>query len=447
MKLWQKEGNLSEKVENFTVGRDRELDIRLAPYDILGSIAHIRMLAEVDLLSREESKRLGKALRELYRTAREGGFEIEPGVEDVHSQVELLLTRKLGEAGKKIHSGRSRNDQVLLDLHLYFRDEIKSLDGLIYQLFQLLQSLADRHRDHLMPGYTHMQVAMVSSFGLWFSAFAESLTDDTRQLLAAYEIIDHNPLGSAAGYGSSFPLDRQMTTELLGFRDLCYNSIHAQLRRGKTEQALGFALASLGNTLGKMAMDICLYMGQNYGFISFPDELCTGSSIMPHKKNPDLFELVRARCNQLQSLPQQLSQLIGNLPAGYHRDFQLLKEIVFPALDHAKSCLELSIYGLSQIEVNQDILDDRERYKYLFSVDAVNELVMKDVPFRDAYRQVGKEIEKGDFQIPDTLQHTHEGSIGKLCLDEINQKMARVRNRFQFERWEEKLRELVDQGI
>ncbi len=442
MKLWQKSYTVDQQIEAFTIGQDRELDRYLAPYDILGSLAHIRMLEKIGLLSAQELEQLSAKLKQLYQKAVDGSLAIEEGVEDIHSQVELLLTRELGEAGKKIHAGRSRNDQVLVDLRLYFRAELKDIVELTERLFTTLIQLAERRRHILLPGYTHFQAAMPSSFGLWFSAYAESLVDDLRLLQAVYHTINQNPLGSAAGYGASFPLDRSLTTRLLGFEDLSYNVVHAQMGRGKTELFLSYALAALAHTLGKLAADVVLYVSQNFAFLSFPDELTTGSSIMPHKKNPDVFELIRARCNQLQSLPVQVSQLTASLPSGYHRDFQLLKESVFPAIQHLKDCLGILAYALPQAEANPLILED-ERYQYLFSVEVVNELVLRGVPFREAYRQVGRQIEEGQFEPPGELRHTHEGSLGNLCLEEIGRKMEKVLEGFPFEKVEEAVKALL----
>ena len=442
MKLWQKNYTVDQQIEAFTVGQDRELDRHLAPYDILGSLAHVRMLEKIGLLGAEEQEQLSAKLRQLYRQAQEGELEIEPGVEDIHSQVELMLTRELGEAGKKIHAGRSRNDQVLVDLRLYFRAELQEIVELAERLFTTLMQLAERHRHVLLPGYTHFQAAMPSSFGLWFSAYAESLVDDLRLLQSVYHTINQNPLGSAAGYGTSFPLDRTLTTRLLGFRDLNYNVVHAQMGRGKTELFLSYALAAMTHTLGKLAADVVLYVSQNFAFLSFPDELTTGSSIMPHKKNPDVFELIRARCNLLQSLPAQVSQLTAGLPSGYHRDFQLLKESIFPAIQQLRSCLSILAYALPQARVNPRILED-ERYQYLFSVEVVNELVLRGVPFREAYRQVGQQIESGQFEPPQELRHSHEGSLGNLCLEEVERKMEGVLAGFPFGEVEEAVGALV----
>ena len=441
-KLWQKDYTVLQEIEQFTVGRDRELDLELAPYDVLGSLAHIAMLTEIGLLEQSEYAQLAGALKVLYRQAEAGDLLIEEGVEDIHSQVELMLTRQLGDAGKKIHSGRSRNDQVLVDLRLYFRAEIHQIAELTEGLFGQLQQLSEQHKNVLLPGYTHYQVAMASSFGLWFGAYAESLTDDMQLLQSTYRIINQNPLGSAAGYGSSFPLNRHRTTELLGFADLNYNVVHAQMGRGKSELFLAFAMAAIGSTLGKLAMDVVLFLNQNFGFISFPDELTTGSSIMPHKKNPDVFELIRARCNQLQALPQQVSLLTTNLASGYHRDFQLLKEDIFPAIQSLKSCLSIATFALGQVRVREGILEE-ERYRYLFSVEEVNRLVLQGIPFRDAYQQVGAQIAQGAFSPDRAVHHTHEGSIGNLCTAEIQAKMARAMAGFEFDRAEAAVKALL----
>lgn len=444
MKLWQKEYGIDKMIETFTIGQDRELDLKLAQFDILGSLAHGQMLSHIGLIPAEEYEQLSAALKALYNEVEQGNFTINEGVEDVHSQVEFILTQQLGDIGKKIHSGRSRNDQVLVDLRLFFRHEIQEITSLVEGLFQQLIELSEQHKEALMPGYTHMQVAMVSSFGLWFGAYAESLTDDLQLLQSVYKITNQNPLGSAAGYGSSFPLNRTMTTELLGFDNLNYNVVHAQLGRGKTELFLSFALAALGSTLGKMAMDICLFINQNFDFISFPNELTTGSSIMPHKKNPDVFELIRSRCNQLQSLPQQISLMTTNLPAGYHRDFQLLKEVIFPALEHLKDCLGIATYALGQIEIKPNLLDD-EKYKYLFSVEEVNREVLGGLPFRDAYQKIGAAIESGNFEPDKSVKHSHEGSLGKLCLPEIQEKMKAVLAGFNFEKAAKAIKNLLEE--
>jgi argininosuccinate lyase len=431
MKLWNKGFEPDKLIEDFTVGADRELDLRLARYDVQGSMAHIRMLESIGLLESEELPVLLEALEGIAQSIERGEFVIEPGVEDVHSQVELMLTRQLGDMGKKIHSGRSRNDQVLVDLKLFMRDELKSVAQHIVKLFNRLQSLSNEHKEQLMPGYTHLQVAMPSSFGLWFGAYAESLVDDMEMVLAAYNIANQNPLGSAAGYGSSFPLDRTMTTRLLEFADLHYNVVAAQMSRGKTERAAAYAIASVASTLGKFAMDVCLFMCQNYGFISFPDNLTTGSSIMPHKKNPDVFEIMRGKCNRLQAVPNEISLLTANLPLGYHRDLQLLKDIIFPATTTLCECLDMCDFMLQHIKVNTDILDD-SRYDYLFTVEDVNRLTLSGVPFREAYKQIGMAVQRGEYQPTRCVEHTHEGSIGNLCNDKIADKMNKVVEKFAF---------------
>jgi argininosuccinate lyase len=431
-KLWSKAGtNTSSLIEAFTVGRDKEFDVLLAEYDVLGSLAHTEMLAAVGLLSKEDMELIHKELNNILGEIRAGGFVIDKGIEDVHSQVEWLLTSRIGEAGKKIHSGRSRNDQVAVDIKLYLRAQVLALKEEVAELFELLISLSEQYKDKLLPGYTHLQIAMPSSFGLWFGAYAESLVDDLEVLAAGYQVANKNPLGSGAGYGSSFPLNRTMTTELLHFRTLNYNSVYAQMSRGKTEKIVAMGLAAIAATLSKLAMDCCLYINQNFGFISFPPELTTGSSIMPHKKNPDVFELIRGKCNRIQSIPNELTLLINNLPSGYHRDLQLTKEILFPAIEEGKACLRMTKLMLSHIEVRDGILKD-EKYRYLFSVEAVNELVNKGVPFRDAYKQVGEEIERGQFffDYHKQLHHTHEGSIGNLCNDGIVEEMRKVLIRF-----------------
>jgi argininosuccinate lyase len=431
-KLWSKAGtNTSSLIEAFTVGRDKEFDVLLAEYDVLGSLAHTEMLAAVGLLSKEDMELIHKELNNILGEIRAGGFVIDKDIEDVHSQVEWLLTSRIGEAGKKIHSGRSRNDQVAVDIKLYLRAEVLALKEEVAELFELLISLSEQYKDKLLPGYTHLQIAMPSSFGLWFGAYAESLVDDLEVLAAGYQVANKNPLGSGAGYGSSFPLNRTMTTELLHFRTLNYNSVYAQMSRGKTEKIVAMGLAAIAATLSKLAMDCCLYINQNFGFISFPPELTTGSSIMPHKKNPDVFELIRGKCNRIQSTPNELTLLINNLPSGYHRDLQLTKEILFPAIEEGKACLRMTKLMLSHIEVRDGILKD-EKYRYLFSVEAVNELVNKGVPFRDAYKQIGEEIERGQFffDYRKQLHHTHEGSIGNLCNDGIVEEMRKVLIRF-----------------
>ena len=431
MKLWNKGFEPDKLIEDFTVGADRELDLRLARYDVQGSMAHIRMLESIGLLESSELPVLLEALERIAQSIERGEFVIEEGVEDIHSQVELMLTRELGDMGKKIHSGRSRNDQVLVDLKLFMRDEMKSVAKAVKRVFDRLQSLSNEHKDTLMPGYTHLQVAMPSSFGLWFGAYAESLVDDLEMVAAAYNIANQNPLGSAAGYGSSFPLNRTMTTQLLEFADLHYNVVAAQMSRGKTERAAAYAIASVASTLGKFAMDVCLFMCQNYGFVSFPDNLTTGSSIMPHKKNPDVFEIMRGKCNRLQAVPNEISLLTANLPLGYHRDLQLLKDIIFPATTTLCQCLDMCDFMLEHIIVKQNILDD-ERYNYLFTVEDVNRLTLSGVPFREAYKEVGMAVQRGEYTPTRSVEHTHEGSIGNLCNDKIAEKMNKVLEKFAF---------------
>lgn len=431
MKLWNKGFEPDKLIELFTVGNDRELDLRLARYDVEGSMAHIRMLESIGLIESSELPQLLEALEDIAKSIEKGEFTIEEGVEDVHSQVELMLTRRLGDMGKKIHSGRSRNDQVLVDLKLFMRDELKRIADRVNNLFCRLLSLSEAHKDTLMPGYTHLQVAMPSSFGLWFGAYAESLVDDMEMVAAAYKIANQNPLGSAAGYGSSFPLNRTMTTELLGFASLHYNVVAAQMSRGKSERAAAYAIASVASTLGKFAMDVCLFMCQNYGFISFPDTLTTGSSIMPHKKNPDVFEIMRAKCNRLQSVPNEISLLTTNLPLGYHRDLQLLKDIIFPATTTICTCLDMCDFMLQHIIIKENILDD-ERYNYLFTVEDVNRLTVSGVPFREAYKQVGMQVQRGEYVPTREVHHTHEGSIGNLCNDKIAEKMHKVLEKFGY---------------
>lgn len=434
MKLWDKGKSLNRKIEAFTTEKDRKLDLYLAKWDILGSIAHATMLAKIGLLTEVESKQLVGELRSILKDHIEKGtFSIEEGVEDVHSQVELMLTQKLGDVGKKIHSGRSRNDQVLVDLKLYFRHELSVLTGMIHTLFLTLLEKSDLYKNIVMPGYTHMQVAMPSSFGLWFSSYAESLAEDLLLVQAAYRMADQNPLGSAAGYGSNFPLDRKFTTRLLGFEDLSYNSVTAQMGRGKTEKIVAIAIQSVASTLSKLSMDICLYNGQNFNFFQLPDDFTTGSSIMPHKKNPDVFELIRGRCNQLQALPFTISQVIGNLPSGYHRDLQVTKEEIIPALESIKSCLDLLNFAITEIKVNDNLIED-EKYRYMFTVENVNEKVKMGVPFRDAYKSIGKQVEDGSYQPLKSINHTHEGSIGNLCLKEIDDKFNKIMSEMRFER-------------
>jgi argininosuccinate lyase len=435
VKLWTKDKDSLKVVTDFTTGQDRELDLHLAPFDVLGSIAHITMLESIGLLTKEELKILLTELKNIYSQITAGSFTIEGDVEDIHSQVELLLTKKLGEVGKKIHSGRSRNDQVLVDIKLFLRNEIEELTTSIQPLFDLLLFKSEEHKTKLLPGYTHLQLAMPSSFGLWFGAYAESLTDDLIMLQAAYQVVNKNPLGSAAGYGSSFPLNRTLTTQLLGFNDLNYNVVYAQMGRGKTERILAQAMSNVAATIGKLAMDATLFLNQNFAFISFPEELTTGSSIMPHKKNPDVFELIRAKCNALQALPNELTLLTSNLPSGYHRDLQLLKEKLFPAITALKECLQMTHLMLSAIIVKEDILED-EKYKFLFSVEEVNKLVLSGVPFRDAYKQIGRDIEHGKFSYSTKVNHTHEGSIGNLNNDKIKTNFLQTLSSFHFAKTE-----------
>lgn len=425
MKLWNKGFEPDKAIEAYTVGNDQQLDLRLAQYDIEGSMAHIKMLETIGLLEKSELEQLLVALAELLEEAKKGNFVIEEGVEDVHSQVELMLTRKLGDVGKKIHSGRSRNDQVLVDLKLFMRDELLDIARHTKQLFDRLIALSEEHKATLMPGYTHLQVAMPSSFGLWFGAYAESLIDDMRLVVAAYDTANQNPLGSAAGYGSSFPLNREMTTELLGFETLHYNAVAAQMSRGKTERATAFAVAALASTIGRFAMDVCLFMCQNFGFIYFPDNLTTGSSIMPHKKNPDVFEITRGKCNRLQAVPNEIALLTANLPLGYHRDMQLLKDIIFPATRQICEVMEMCDFMLQHIRVNKGILEDK-KYDYLFTVEDVNRLVLEGKPFREAYREVGIAVQEGRYTPTREVHHTHAGSIGNLCNDRIREKMEEV---------------------
>lgn len=441
MKLWQKNYQIKDKVSQFTVGKDRETDLFLAEFDVLGSIAHIKMLESVGLLTAVELEILHAELKNIYRIAKEGKFEIKEGVEDVHSQVEFLLTEKLGEVGKKIHSGRSRNDQVLVDLKLFLRSELKDLTLEVKQLFDLLILLSEKYKDNLLVGYTHFQVAMPSSFGLWFGAYAESLTDDLLVVQSAYKIANQNPLGSAAGYGTSFPLNRKMTTELLGFEDLNYNSVYAQMTRGKSEKIAAFAISCVAGTLNKLAADVCLYVSQNFDFLTFPKEFTTGSSIMPHKKNPDVFELIRAKCSRLSALPNEISMILANMPSGYHRDLQLIKENIVPAFAQIKDCIELTAYLLENVIVRENITAD-DKYKYIFSVEAVNREVLNGMSFRDAYLKVGMQIENGEYVPVKEIRHTHEGSIGNLCNAEIQQKMQRIFKSFEFEK-AEKINELV----
>ncbi|MDL2224124.1 argininosuccinate lyase [Bacteroidales bacterium OttesenSCG-928-M06] len=442
MKLWQKNTQVDHEVERFTVGKDREMDLFLAKSDILGSIAHTTMLESIGLLSASELKEIHQELRNIYQLAESEKFIIEEGIEDVHSQVELMLTRQLGDTGKKIHSGRSRNDQVLLDLKLFTREAIETLVSSLSDLIDILISQSNRYKDILLPGYTHLQIAMPSSFGLWFGAYAESLVDDLVFLQAAYKICNRNPLGSAAGYGSSFPLNRQMTTDLLGFDSMNYNVVYAQMGRGKLERTVGFALAGIAGTLSKLAYDACLYNSQNFGFIKLPDEFTTGSSIMPHKKNPDVFELTRAKCNLIQSLPQQITLIINNLPSGYFRDLQITKEIFLPSFDDLNDCIKMITFMMQSVKVNEHILDDN-KYSLLFSVEKVNELVLQGVPFREAYKQVGLEIEAGNFTSETQVNHTHEGSIGNLCNEKIEEMKKKVILDFNFEKKNQALQKLL----
>ena len=442
MKLWQKNTAVNNLVESFTVGLDREMDMQLAASDVLGSLAHTQMLHSIGLLSAEDLSAIKMELKNIYKDIEAGNFTIDNEVEDVHSQIELLLTQRIGDAGKKIHSGRSRNDQVLVDLKLYIRTVIKEIVTSAKELFDLLTTLAEQHQDKLLPGYTHLQIAMPSSFGLWFGAYAESLIDDLEMMLAAYKISNKNPLGSAAGYGSSFPLNRQMTTDLLGFNSLNYNVVYAQMGRGKTERVVAQAISSIAATLNKMAMDACLFMNQNFGFISFPDELTTGSSIMPHKKNPDVWEIIRGRTNQLQALPNQITMLTTNMPSGYHREMQLLKETLFPAFTTIISCLDMTKLMLNNIKIKDNILDD-SKYQYLFSVEEVNKQVLQGVPFREAYKQVGLAIEAGEFTGKYELNHTHEGSIGNLNLPEVEKMMGSVLASFNFAKVDKAIKDLL----
>ena len=441
-KIWQKSITVNELVENFTVGRDREFDLQMAAFDVLGSLAHTRMLESVGLMSAEDLAQVQQELKNIYGDIAQGNFTIQPEVEDVHSQVELLLTQRIGDAGKKIHSGRSRNDQVLVDLKLFFRHQLQQVVEGTHELFRLLMELSEKHKDVLLPGYTHLQIAMPSSFGLWFGAYAESLTDDLEMVLAAYKITNKNPLGSAAGYGSSFPLNRTLTTQLLGFDSLNYNVVYAQMGRGKTERVIAQALSSIAATLAKMAMDQTLYLSQNFAFVSYPDTLTTGSSIMPHKKNPDVWEIMRGKCNRLQALPTDVAMMTTNLPSGYHRELQLLKELLFPAFDELLHCLQMATFMLQNISVNAGILND-PKYAYLFSVEEVNKMVLSGVPFRDAYKQIGAAIEKGDFNPDKQVNHTHEGSIGNLMNPEITAAMDKILENFNFGKVDEAVKNLV----
>lgn len=442
MKLWEKSTQVNEKIEKFTVGKDREMDLYLAEFDVLGSLAHVEMLESVGLLEKEELEILTTELKVIYQLAKANEFVIEDGVEDVHSQVELMLTRKLGDIGKKIHSGRSRNDQVLVDLKLFTRSEIEKTVKAVSSLFDVLIGQSNRYKNVFMPGYTHLQIAMPSSFGLWFGAYAESLADDLQLLLSAWKITNRNPLGSAAGYGSSFPLNRRMTTELLGFDTMNYNVVYAQMGRGKMERIVSTALASVAATVAKLAFDACLFTSQNFNFIKLPDEFTTGSSIMPHKKNPDVFELTRAKCNKIQAIPQQITMITNNLPSGYFRDLQIIKEVFVPAFADLQDCLEMTAMMMDRIEVNNEILND-PIYDYLFSVEEVNRLVLEGMPFRDAYKKVGLAIEAGTFLPEKTIRHTHDGSIGNLCNDEIRCYKEGVENEFKFGKVQEAIERLV----
>ena len=442
MKLWDKGTKINELIESFTVGKDREMDVYLAKFDVIGSLAHIKMLCHIGLLTNQDLLLLESELKKIFGEIETGKFTLDEGVEDIHSQIELILTTRLGEIGKKIHSGRSRNDQVLLDLKLFTRDAIAKVTENTRHLFDILISQSNRYKEVLMPGYTHLQVAMPSSFGLWFSAYAESLTDDLMLLQAAYRVADQNPLGSGAGYGSSFPLNRQMTTDLLGFESMNFNVVYAQMGRGKMEKTVLFALSSIASTLSRLANDVCLYMSQNFGFVKLPDELTTGSSIMPHKKNPDVFELLRAHCNRIQSLPTQMLTVTNNLPSGYFRDMQLTKELFIPAFRELNDCIEVAAFALENISINEHILDD-DKYRFLYSVEEVNRLVLSGTPFRDAYREVGESIANEQFNPEKTITHTHEGSIGNLSLDRIEARMEQVIAQFNFQKATEAIEALI----
>lgn len=444
MKLWEKSVQVTDEIDKFTVGHDRELDLYLAPYDVLGSMAHVTMLHSIGLIADNEIQPLLSELKNIYKLAREGKFVIEDDIEDVHSQVELMLTRKLGDMGKKIHSGRSRNDQVLVDLKLFTREKLREVAEAVKQLFTELQKQSERYKEVLMPGYTHLQVAMPSSFGLWFGAYAESLADDMLYLEAAYRLTNRNPLGSAAGYGSSFPLNRQLTTDLLGFDSMDYNVVYAQMGRGKMERNVAFSLASIAGTVAKLAFDACMFNSQNFGFIKLPDECTTGSSIMPHKKNPDVFELIRARMNRLQTLPQEMVMIMNNLPCGYFRDLQELKEAFIPAFDRLIDCLHMTTYIIERIKVNEHILDDA-RYNAMFSVEEVNRLAAEGMPFRDAYKKVGLAIEAGQFEPNKNIHHTHAGSIGNLCNDKVKELLDATWNKFGFEKVDKAIEKLLSE--
>lgn len=431
MKLWEKGFSIDAAVEKFTVGKDRELDLLLAPFDIIGTIAHVMMLESIGIITKEELPQIVENLRELYKLSQTSGFAINEGMEDIHSQVEWMLTQKLGDMGKKVHSGRSRNDQVLVDLKLFTRARLQTLVEKINLLVDVLLEKSAHHKEDLMPGYTHLQIAMPSSFGLWFGAYAEGFTDDLLQILAAWKINNQNPLGSAAGYGTSFPINRTLTTRLLGFDNMNYNVIYAQMGRGKTERIVSFSLANVAATLSKLAYDVCLYMSQNFNFVSLPNELTTGSSIMPHKKNPDVFELIRGHCNRIQAIPQQITLIANNLPMGYFRDMQILKEVYLPMFEELETCIDIATYAIKNLRVNRDILDDR-KYDHIFSVEAVNKMVLEGVPFRDAYREIGRQIAEGEYKPERKVEHTHEGSIGNLCLPEIKTKKDKILSSFNF---------------
>jgi len=442
MKLWQKNRVSLKEVEQFTVGNDREMDMYLAPFDVLGSLAHIQMLESIGLLTKEELLQLQRELKNIYKNIEDGKFKLADDVEDIHSQIELLLTNMLGDTGKKIHAARSRNDQVLLDIKLFLRSELELVVNEVQAFFELLQLQSEKYKDHLLPGYTHLQLAMPSSFGLWVGAYAESLVDDVVTLKAAFDVVNKNPLGSAAGYGSSFPINRSMTTQLLGFEDLNYNVVYAQMGRGKAERIVAQALSNVADTIAKLSMDATLFLNQNFNFISFPAELTTGSSIMPHKKNPDVFELIRSHCNRIKALPNEITLMTANLPSGYHRDLQLLKEHLFPAFQILKNCMQMAGLMISNISINKDILKD-EKYKYIFSVEEVNKLVNSGMPFRDAYKKVGLDIEAGKFDYSLTVQHTHEGSIGNLCNAEIKEQMEKIYKSFPFDAVQNAIKNLL----
>ncbi len=441
-KLWQKNSKVSAAVEKFTIGNDQAMDTYLAAYDVLGSIAHTTMLSEVGLLTALEQTQLKKALIEIYQKIQAGDFKLDPGVEDIHSQIEMMLTESLGDVGKKIHSARSRNDQVLVDIKLFLRAELISMSASVQTFFTLLQEKSEAHKNDLLPGYTHLQLAMPSSFGLWLGAYAESLVDDMTMLQAAYTIVNKNPLGSAAGYGSSFPINRKRTTELLGFETLNYNVVYAQMGRGKAERVTAMALANIADTLSKLSMDACLFMNQNFGFIQFPEELTTGSSIMPHKKNPDVFELIRSYCNRIKALPNEIMMMTTNLPSGYHRDLQLLKEHLFPAFTQLRNCIEMASLMIQNMEVKKDLLED-PKYQYLFSVEEVNKLVLSGMPFRDAYKQIGMDIEAGKFSYSTQMKHTHEGSLGNLCTTQIAATMQKVVASMEIVKVEQQIKQLL----